>query len=67
MCKETWSVNIKDFLSVLGATTAVAELLVISACILKRGASQDTTSLRQCYALFGNTRRFFLRSVVDVF
>ena len=61
------SANIKDFLAVLEATTFVETLLVISACILKSGVSQDTTSLQQYYALFGNTRKFYLRSVVNVF
>ena len=45
----------------LGATTVVEGLLVISTCILKRGVSQNTTPFRQYYALFGNTRRVFLK------
>ena len=67
MYKERKSVNIKDFLAVLEATIVVGRLLVISACILKSGVSQDTTSVLHCYTLFGNTNRFFLKSVVDVF
>ena len=65
MCKVTCSANIKGFLVIARCYDCRKGASSDFHCSLKSGVSQDTIPFP--YALFSNTRRFSLRSVVDMF